>query len=410
MSIEDFLKKSQAQFKKNYKDSETTPIFADKEKPANGLIVDNPLLEFILDRRFLVYGRAYLIYGKKGNAKTSSFYDLAKTVQKNGGLNNGLVIYLETEHAVDLDYAKKQGVDLSRMVIEHPESLEQAFTKIISYLKNLSELDPEGNTPVLICLDSIAGACPEYEQASDITIGETRVGEHARICSAFYRRVENLLADEKCIFLALNQQKTKIGGFSGFAAPGEDGPEALIGGEAQFFHSTYHFKTVRTKDMVKKDEHGAERKIGSKHKITCKRNKLGREGNKQFVEYDLYINGGIDWYSPLVRKLGEEYTALVKAPGSGRFYWATPNCTFSMKDATGAVVAEGVIDPEQAYRDTELGQLINASPMAKEVIRTAFGIPDLPASEVIQEAEVERKTRRKSKKKFDDDDSLVKEL
>ena len=76
---------TQKQFAKKFKDSETQFVYARDEKPPIGIIVDNPLLEYILDRRFMAYGRFYLIYGQKGSCKTSLFYDFAKMFQKQGG-------------------------------------------------------------------------------------------------------------------------------------------------------------------------------------------------------------------------------------------------------------------------------------------------------------------------------------
>lgn len=386
MALDDFLKKAQADFAKKYKDSESEVVPASQEKPPTGLIVDNPLLEFILDRRFVAYGRAYLFYAKKGASKTSLLFDFIKMFQK----ADGYAFLHESEHALDLDYAVKQGVDKSRLFISHPESLEQAFTRIKSQFKNLEELEGK---PVLIALDSIAGCCPEYEQQEGLTIGETKVGEHAKICSAFYRQVEELLAYENAIFVALNQQKIKIGAF---APGGMEPPEALIGGDAQLFHSTYQFKLARTKDLTQKDEHGAERKVGSRHLVTCRRNKLGREGNSQQVDFDLYINGGLDWYSPLVRKLAEEYKGLVTA-SKGYFKWLTPGSKFSMKLADGET-QEGEISLEKGFRDYELGLLIKNSNDAKEAIRKAFGIPDLPPQPVQQEIDSYRQAKRKERR------------
>ena len=85
MALEDFLKTVQGKFSKKFKESETNLASLGDVKEVTGLIVDNPLFEFILDRRFMAYGRAYLIYGNKGNAKTSTFYDIAKQVIAQNG-------------------------------------------------------------------------------------------------------------------------------------------------------------------------------------------------------------------------------------------------------------------------------------------------------------------------------------
>jgi hypothetical protein len=198
--------------------------------------------------------------------------------------------------------------------------------------------------------------------------------------------MEHPLANERCVFLVLNQQKHKIGGF------GFGDQISMIGGEAPMFSSTYQWKMSRTGDLKVKNEHGAERKYGSTHKVVCTRNKLGREGGTQEIEFDLYIKGGIDWYSPLVRMLGAHYDTLVEKNGA-RYRWLLPNMTYLDKD--GNVQP---IDTEAAMYDKELAYIIANSAQAKEAIRTAFEIPPLPDQEEIAEVEKERLTRRRKKK------------
>lgn len=377
---------TQKQFEKRHKDSPTKAVYASDEKSPTGLIIDNPLLEFILDRRFLAFGRFYLLYGHKGSCKTSLFYDMAKTFQKSGGK----VIWLETENAIDLDYAKHQGVNLEDVLLVHPASLEEALNLSELYIRNLSKIDPEGQMPILICLDSIAGSVTEYEQDSTNNITNMMPGSHARLLSRFYREMEKPLANERCVFLVLNQQKHKIGGF-GF---GEQ--ISMIGGEAPMFSSTYQWKMARTGDLTVKNEYGAERKYGSEHKITCTRNKLGREGNTQNIEFDLYIKGGIDWFSPLVRKLGKEYDTLVKKAGA-YYTWRLPDMTYIDKDGE-----EVPISNDEGYYDKDLAYIIANSTQAKEAIRTAFEIPALPSVQEVAEVEKDRLTKRKKTKSADE--------
>lgn len=400
MALQDMLSLVQKDFKKKYgKDRSLEIESGTTAPPATGLIVDNPLLEYILDRRFLAYGRCYLTYGKKGCSKTTLFFNMAKMVQDAGGD----VYWIETEDAADLDYARSQGVDLDRLIMPKVSSLQEALTVIEDIIKNLPKAYPDGNTPVLICLDSIAGCIPEYELQSNITVGETKVGEHARLMSGFYRRITHPLAHEKAIFLALNQLKVKIGGnnFSGEEA------EAMIGGEAARFHSTYQWKVVRTKDLVKKSPNGAERKIGSRHILTCKRNKLGREGNSQQIEFDIHIKGGIDWYSPLVRFLAENYKGLVSKTG-GYVTWEVEGVQYEEEEETRAedgsiqkVKTMYYIPVDKNLRESELAAMISKSKQAKEIIRKEFGIPDLPSEEVIRKVENENKSKRGRKKTVD---------
>ncbi len=389
MALSDLVKLTEKKFKKLHKDTEINGYIASEAPPLVGLELDNPMLEFLLDRRILALGRCGLVYGQKGNAKTSLFFDFAKLFQAHGGD----VIWVETENAADLDYAKKQGVDLDKMFVTHPKSLNEALDYITDIVENMPKAYPDGDTPVLICLDSIAGAPTEYELQDKIAIADTKVGEHAKLMSNFYGRIIEPLANEKCFLLALNQLKHAI------PKPGEmtfGGPkEALKGGDAAGFHSTFQFKMSKLGEIEIIDSHGANRKAGSRHKIEVKRNKLGREGKSQVAEFDLYIDGGIDWYSALVRKLGASYQGLVTKNG-GWYNWNVANC--KLADGTE-------IDIQEKFREADLAKILKNSTDAKNLCRTAFGIPELDRQEDIAKIEAERKTKRqKRKNKLDDED------
>jgi RecA/RadA recombinase len=357
----------------------------DKELPPTGIVVDNPLMEYALDRRFMAYGRCYLVYGKKGCSKTTLLFDLAKTFQKAGGK----MFWIETENAPDFRYMELQGVDPKGVIYHNPKSIEEALTLAKMAIENYSKYS-DGKTPMLVALDSIAGGATDYERDQDV-IGQAKPGEHAKLMAAFYRHIIPYLECENMVFVATNQLREQIGGMQGF---GTEKPEALLGGEAQRFNSTYQLKVARIRDNLTEDHMGVKRKSGSTHTLTVKRNKLGREGNSQKIEFDIHIRGGIDWYSPLVRKLGEEYPPLVGKTG-GWYTWRLPGMEYVLNTAEGQV--GGIIDTEKKFRETDLAYLIMNSPQAKEEIRAAFSIPDMPPPEVEKEIAEVNKTRRKKK-------------
>lgn len=385
MDIAKYLGSVEKQFYKKNKDSSVEFKYASQERPPTGLMVDNPQLEYILDRRFMAFGRAYLTYGEKGSSKTSLFYDFAKMFQR----NKGLVIWLETENAADKDYAAKQGVDLEKLVLQHPATLEDALTLAETYIRNLPKEDPEGTTPVLICLDSLAGSTTDYELDTSHDVRDLMPGSHARILSRFYREIEHPLATEKCMFLAINQLKEKIGAF-GWSA---ESKESMIGGNAPLFSSTYQFKMDKMSEMMGPDDNGVERKIGSIHKILCRRNKLGREGKGQDAEVDLYIEGGMDWYSPLIRRLTKSYPHILER-GGGYSYWKVPGIKGLADDGS-----EITLSKDQAYRDSDMARMLSRSPEMKEAVRQAFKIPNLPTAQEVAEVEQERQTKRKRRAK-----------
>jgi len=372
-----------------------------KEPPATGIVLDNPLLEYAFDRRFMAYGRCYLIYGKKGCSKTTLLFDLAKIFQKAGGM----MFWIETESAPDFDYMRKQGVDDERVHYHNPRTLEQALTLCKNIIMNVPKFDPEQTTPIMVALDSIAGTCTEYERDKDM-VGETKVGEHAKLMANFYRNVIPYLETEKVIFVATNQLREQIGGMQGF---GTEKPEALIGGEAQRFNSTYQFKVARIKDVTSPDSNGVQRKSGSIHTLTVKRNKLGREGNSQKIEFDIHIEGGIDWYSPLVRAtLAPNYPHIVGSHAGGYYSWKTEGTEYIDPEtgAVGVIQTKHVVGGEEKikkYREGELGFLIQNSPQAKEICRQAFGLPDMPSEAARREIEQTNKKKRKKKSNLEED-------
>ena len=304
------------------------------------------------------------------------------------------MFWIETENAPDFRYMELQGVDPKGVIYHNPKGIEEALTLCKMIIENYAK-HGDGKTPILVALDSIAGGATDYERDQDV-IGQAKPGEHAKLMAAFYRHIIPYLECENMVFVATNQLRDQIGGMQGFGA---EKPEALLGGEAQRFNSTYQFKVARIRDNLEEDHMGVKRKAGSTHTLTVKRNKLGREGNSQKIEFDVHINGGIDWYSPLVRMLGESYPTLVGKTG-GWYTWRVPDTTFSF-EVEGQSATLGIIDTEKKFREQDLAFLIKNSPEAKETIRAAFGIPDMPAPEVQQEIEQTNKTRRKKKSELE---------
>jgi RecA/RadA recombinase len=316
-------------------------------------------------------------------------FDLAKLFQKNGGK----MFWIETENAPDFRYMELQGVNPNGVIYHNPKSLEEALTLCKIIIENYHK-HSDGTTPMMVALDSIAGASTDYERDQEV-IGQTKVGEHAKLMSAFYRNIIPYLECENMVFVATNQLKEQIGGMTGF---GTEKPEALIGGDAQRFNSTYQFKVARMSDNLEEDHMGVKRKAGSTHSLTVKRNKLGREGNSQKIEFDIHIKGGIDWWSPLVRKLGADYPSLVNKTG-GWYTWKTPDIPFVLN--IDGKEESCIIDTSKKFREQDLGYVLMHSPDAKEIVREAFGIPDMPSAAIEAEIAKVNKTKRKRASELD---------
>jgi len=126
MDFEGYLNSIKKNFGKTFKSDNVNLELntVDKELPPTGIVLDNPLLEYAFDRRFMAYGRCYLVYGKKGCSKTTMLFDLAKVFQKAGGK----MFWVETESAPDFNYMRLQGVDDKNVIYHNPRSLEEALT------------------------------------------------------------------------------------------------------------------------------------------------------------------------------------------------------------------------------------------------------------------------------------------
>jgi recombination protein RecA len=395
-NVAKLLAQIQKDFKKNFKDSTTEIMTMAEEPPPTGILLDNPLFEFLIDSRFLIFGRCILAHGKKSSGKTSLMFFIINLFQ---GLN-GVCYLSEPENALDRVYAKNQGVKIEEVIISHPETFEKTLTTLEDTISSLPKVFPEGDVPVLIGLDSIAANITDYE-AEQTVVGDTTPGGHAKLLTAFYSKIVGPLAFEKATFFALNQEREKIGSF-GFG----EKPIALKGGESQFFHSTLRIAMTRTGDITEPDPHypDIKRKVGSTHRMVCKRNKIGREGNSQAIEVDLYAedvldkegnvthNGGFDWYGSLCDFLAKNYKKLL-VKGGGYFTWQIENTKFFNINSQ----QEEIILTDKCYLKKDMATILKNSEQAKEIMREAFGIRPLPTLEEVVKVEENNKKKRKKK-------------
>jgi len=384
MVNKELLSKIKVDFGKKFKNRASGSLelnTAADTDPVTGLVVDNPLLEFLLDRMFIAYGRAYLLFGKKSCGKTSFLFELAKHFIA----AKGVFFWIETERAADLDYMRRQGVNEDQCIFEQPNNLEEAVTLIRTIIRAKASITDD-DTPIMIGLDSIAGNPTEYEQEQDV-VGDTKPGEHAKTLSTFYRNIIPLLETCPMILVCTNHLKSKIGG------TGYGDNKAMIGGEAPLFNSTYQLEFVRTGDMKAIDPlSGVERKIGSEHQITVTRNKLGREGTSQRITVYLRIDGGIDWPLSLLKTLtGDNWKKAGLLDRRGAKYYSPKPYKYKLKDGT-----EGVLSVEDGFSAVELMEYLWYAPEFKQDCRASFGIPKMVTPK--EESKIKENSKAKRKK------------
>ncbi|MCP5405005.1 MAG: recombinase RecA [Pseudomonadaceae bacterium] len=178
-------------------------------------------------------GRIVEIYGPESSGKTTLTLQVIAEAQKAGGT----CAFIDAEHALDTDYARKLGVDLGSLLVSQPDNGEQA-------LEITDQLVRSGAVDVVV-VDSVAALTPKAEIEGDM--GDSHVGLHARLMSQALRKLTGTVHKSKCMVIFINQIRMKIGVMFG-------NPETTTGGNALKFYSSVRLDIRRTGAIKDKDE------------------------------------------------------------------------------------------------------------------------------------------------------------
>jgi len=256
-------------------------------------------LDIALGVKGVPRGRIIEVFGPEASGKTTLSQHIVAEVQKLGGI----AAFVDAEHALDPDYARKIGVDVDNLLISQPDTGEQAL-EIVETLVRSNAVD-------IVVIDSVAALVPKAEIEGDM--GDSHMGLQARLMSQALRKLTGIVSKTKTVVIFINQIRHKIGVFFG-------NPETTTGGNALKFYCSVRIEVRRAAQIKQGDKI-----IGNRVKVKVVKNKVAAPFRT--CEFDIMYNEGISLSGDLldtgvlhrvINKSGNSYAFGEEKLGVGR--------------------------------------------------------------------------------------------
>ena len=356
-----------AQIDKNFGKGSVMRLGDDTRPPVAVIPTGSVALDVALGVGGLPRGRVVEIYGPESSGKTTVALHAVANAQKAGGN----AAFIDAEHALDPEYARKLGVDVDNLLVSQPDTGEQAL-EIADMLIRSGGLD-------IIVIDSVAALVPKAE--IDGEMGDSHVGLQARLMSQALRKITGALSATGTTAIFINQLREKIGVFFG-------SPETTTGGKALKFYASVRIDIRRIGALKDGDQ-----TVGNRTKVKVVKNKMAPPF--KVAEFDILYGEGISREGGLldlgvdtgvVRKSGAWYTYGTDQLGQGKensrnFLKDNPQLAAEIEEKI--LAALGVGEPgrrakeqaakEQAAKAAQAGA--NDQPAQSEEAKTASKKP-----------------------------------
>ncbi|HEV8241968.1 MAG TPA: recombinase RecA [Thermoanaerobaculia bacterium] len=229
-------------------------------------------------------GRVVEIFGPESSGKTTLALSTAGQAQKRGGV----AAYIDAEHALDAEYAKRLGVDIDDLLVSQPDNGEQAL--------EIAEMLVRSNAVDIVVIDSVAALVPRAELEGEM--GDSHVGLQARLMSQALRKLTAIVAKSRTTLVFINQIREKIGVMFG-------NPETTTGGRALKFYASVRIDIRRIASLKEGEE-----VIGSRAKVKVVKNKMAAPFRQ--AEFDIDYGEGISRSGELL-DMGVEHKLVDKS-------------------------------------------------------------------------------------------------